>query len=133
MGTGAVTPDTIKRETNSYRDSIFYYFGDKLAGSRVSCHATPDKECQVRVTRYSAVNDGEDWVINMDAADCRITDIRYLDRYCLEHIFTLEEKTNVLLFASVDNDDTVTKGAGEAVHQHQGNKPIILGIPCFRF
>ena len=40
----------------------------------------------------------------MDAAECRITDTRRLDRYVLECLFTLPRKTSLLLPVSVAAD-----------------------------
>ena len=53
----------------------------------------------------------------MDAADCKTTNIWRLDHYCMEHIFTLKEKINLLLLVSVDNDDALLRGTGAAVHK----------------
>ena len=63
----------------------------------------------------------------MDAADCNVTDVRRLDRYCLEHIFSLGEKTNLLLLVSVDDDDALLRGTGAAVHDQQSNEQVLLG------
>ena len=40
----------------------------------------------------------------MDAAECRVTDTRRLDRYVLEYLFTLPRKTSLLLLVSVTAD-----------------------------
>ena len=56
-----------------------------------------------RVTRSTAP-EVDDWTVDMDAATCHVTDTRRLDRYVLEHLFTLSRKTNLLLLVSVAAD-----------------------------
>ena len=53
----------------------------------------------------------------MNVADCKITNIFRLDCYCLEHIFTLQEKINLLLLVSAGNDCALLEGTGAAVHE----------------
>ena len=127
MGSGAVSPATIKRETNRCRDAIFHRFGDKLTGARAGRHAGPEEESGARITRSSLPDEPEDWVVDMDAADCNVTDVRRLDRYCLEHIFSLAEKKNLLLLVCVDDDHALLRGKGAAAHEQQGNELVVLG------
>ena len=44
----------------------------------------------------------------------------------MEHIFTLEEKTNLFLLVSIKYDDTLLKGTEAAVHRQQQNEIIRL-------
>ena len=44
------------------------------------------------VTR-SSVEDEEDWIIDLDAAGCKVSETCRLSRYLLEHIFTLPKNT----------------------------------------
>ena len=129
MGSGTIPAATIKRETNACRDAIFHRFANKMAivreGRSAAATATVGSSAG-RVTRSSAVPDDDDWVVDMDAAECNVTDIRRLDRYCLEQIFVLEEKTKLLLLVSVADDDTVLNGSGEAVSALQKNGTIKL-------
>ena len=55
------------------------------------------------VTRLS-VDDVEDWMIDLDAADCKVNKTRRLSRYLLEHIFTLPKNTPLLLLVRVGDD-----------------------------
>ena len=126
MVSGAVSAATIKKETNACRDAIFHRFGDKMAMARVSRHFSPGNESTSRVTRSSTSIDDDDWVIDMDAVNCSVTDIRRLDRYCLEHIFNLEEKTKLMLLVSADDDNAILNGTGQAVDEIQRNGTILL-------
>ena len=55
------------------------------------------------MTRSSAP-EVDDLLIDIDAADCRVDDVRRLDRYVLEHIFTLAPKSQLLLLVRRSND-----------------------------
>ena len=55
----------------------------------------------------------------MDAADCEVTNIRRLDRYVLEHLFTLPRSTKLLLLVRVDDDDRHFKGRAAVVDEIQ--------------
>ena len=109
MVSGAMSAATIKKEMNACRDAIFHCFGDKMTSARGSCHVSPGNDSTSRVTRSSTSTDS-DWVIDMDAVDCIVTDIRRLNRYCLGHIFKLEEKSKLLLMVSDDDDDAILNG-----------------------
>ena len=61
------------------------------------------------MTRSSAP-EHDDWTIDMDAAECRVTDTRRLDRYVLEYLFTLPRKTSLLLLSSVAADADLVGG-----------------------
>ena len=63
----------------------------------------------------------------MDIANCKNTDVRRLDRHCLQHIFSLGEKTNLLLLVSVDDDNALLRVIGAVVHNHQGNEQVLIG------
>ena len=56
----------------------------------------------------AAVNN--DWVIIMDAAKCEVTNVWRLDCYPLEHIFTLQIKSNILLSVAVDEYNFIFNG-----------------------
>ena len=126
MSSGVVSPATVKRDTARCRDAIFHRFGDRMSSARSQRRPAAPEDTAARVTRSSSSGEGEDWVVDMDAAECKITNVRRLDRYCLEHIFTLEEKTNLLLLVAIDDDDSLLKGTGAAVHEQQQNEIISL-------
>ena len=127
MGSGVVSPATVKRDLARCREAIFYRFGDKMSSARSQRRpAETEDTAAARVTRSSSSAEGDDWVVDMDAAECKITNIRRLDRCCLEHLFSLEEKTNLLLLVAVDDDDALLKGTGAAVHDQQQNEIISL-------
>jgi hypothetical protein len=102
MGCGAVLAVTIKKETNSCRYAIFCCFGEQMASARGSRYISPGEDLTSRVTSSSTSIDDNDWVIDMDATDCSVTDIHRLTRYCLEHWFKLNKKTKHLLLVSVN-------------------------------
>ena len=56
------------------------------------------------ITCLSIANDGDDWVIDMDAATCEVSQIWRLDRYSLEHIITLLERAKLLLLVKLNDD-----------------------------
>ena len=122
MGSGVVIPAIIKSETNCCRNAIFHRVSDTWTSAHVQQHADPKEESRARITRSSLPNEPEDWAVDMDAADCKVADVRRLDQYCLEHIFSLGEKINFLLLVSVDDDDTLLRGTGAAAHGQQRNE-----------
>ena len=79
-----------------------------------------------RVTRSSAVVADNDWVVDTDAATCEVTDVRRLDRYPLEHIFTLASKLRLLLLVAVEDDDRVFAGLEMKVDAMQRNGRISI-------
>ena len=55
----------------------------KMASVWGSHYNPPGKDSAGRVTQSSTFINGNNWVIDMDTADCPVTDIHRLDRYCL--------------------------------------------------
>ena len=78
------------------------------------------------MTRSSTVVEDDDWVVDTDAATCEVTDVRRLDRYPLEHIFTLPEKSKLLLLVAVEDDDRVFGGLGMKLDAKQLNGHITI-------
>ena len=52
------------------------------------------------VTRSSVKTD-DDWVINLDAANCNVTDTRRLSHCILKHVMTLPAKAPILMLVRV--------------------------------
>ena len=59
---------------------MLYHFNK--AGKTKNTTSVEEDEPTGRVTR-SSVEDEEDWVIDLDAADCKVTDTRKLSRYVI--------------------------------------------------
>ena len=81
---------------------------------------SPEEEATGPTTRSNA--DEDDWLVDVDAAECKVTDMRRLDRCPLEHIVTLPEKSSMLLLVKVEDDDNKFGGKAAAVHGVQGLK-----------
>ena len=102
---GDLLPAKIKKETKAQRDKIYWHFADNWWRARVARHTNPavSNDPDARVMG-SSVFAADDLIIDMDVANCEVTDNRHLDRYYLEHIFTLPETMNVLLLVRVADD-----------------------------
>ena len=73
------------------------------------------------------------WVIYMDTAHCEVSQTRRLDRYALEHIFTLQEKTKLLLLMRTTDDDKHFGGKSGKVNYIQGlDMKVISGSEYFQ-
>ena len=84
-GSGSVDETLMRRDIKSRREAILWHF-TKVGKTKTKCNT----EAEGPVTRSSLV-DCDDWAVDLDAADCRVTDERRLSRYALEHIVTLEK------------------------------------------
>ena len=81
MGSGGGSPATVKRDMARCRKAIFYRFGDRMSSARSQCRpAATEDAAAARVTRSSSSTEGDDWVVDMDPAECKITNICRLDR-----------------------------------------------------
>ena len=116
MGVGTITMYVIKKETKSYRNAAHFRFGEKMALARASRHASPveylDPILPTRSLSAAIINN---WLINMDAAKCEVTNVRRLNHYPLEHIITLPVKSNLLHLVAVEDNDNVCNGDTQLV------------------
>ena len=126
LRSGPVDEGVRKKELQDIRGQLFHRFGNRMSAAHSSRHAGGNCHTPPRVTRSSAAVADDDWVVDTDAATCEVTDVRRLDRYPLEHLFTLSEKTRLLLLVTVDNDDRVFGGIGMKVDAMQCNEQISL-------
>lgn len=128
VGKGEVTLAMIRKEVKKRRDDIFWHF-DKGRGLSAG---QPSEFADAIVTR-SSVSDDDDWVVDPDAAACSVSSTRRLDRYVLEHIFTLPEKTSLLLLVSAAEDTKLFDGRGAMVDAIQKlDRKIISGKEYFQ-
>ena len=80
------------KEVRVRRKSVFWHFGK--TGNNCGKGDDDDAMGGGRITRSSVAGEAEDWTIDMDAANCDVTQIRRLDRYSLEHILTIPPTVN---------------------------------------
>ena len=92
----------MKSEINSRRQAMLYHF--TKAGKTKGGEFEVDVEMERPVTR-SSVETEDDWVIDLDAANCTVTDTRRLSRYMFEHLITLPINTPILLLVCVEDDE----------------------------
>ena len=78
----------MKSEINSRRQAMLYHF--TKVGEMKGGKLNDDVEMAGPVAKSSVKTD-DDWVVDLDAADCNGTDTCRLSRY-LEHIITLPTK-----------------------------------------
>ena len=97
---GNVTDAKLDRDVRSRRESILYHFSKR---GKKGTNNTTEEVNTGPVTRSSAVDDDE-WIIDMEAANCDVTDTRRLSRYCLEHILTLAAGHRILLLVRVESN-----------------------------
>ena len=104
-----------------------------MAAAHAGRHGIISDPGDARLTRSTTALCDDDWMVDTDAAECRVTDVRRLDRYPLEHIFTLPERTHLLLLIAVDDDDRVFGGKANVVESLQNNGRVSLsGCSYFR-
>ena len=85
-----------------------------------SVDPSPDERKRGRaVTRSSSPDGVDDWVIDMDATECVVTDIRRLDRYLIERLLTLQRKTKLLLLVDASEDAKFLTNKGARVNAIQ--------------
>ena len=97
-GKGVVDARQIQKDIKSRRESALWHF-TKVGKTNTKNSGDEDAG---RVMR-SSIPDTDDWVVDMDAANCSVSDIRRLSRYALEYIVTLPSKTTLLLLVNVDD------------------------------
>lgn len=83
------------KDVKGRRDWVFWHF-NKSRKRRVKGDDN-DIASGEKVTRSSVAEEEVDWTIDMDAANCEVTQIRRLGRYLLEHIMTLPERKKLSL------------------------------------
>ena len=107
----------MKKEVTARRLQMLYHFS-KVGKHNTKHSKMDDAEDGGRVTR-SSVAEEEDWIIDMAAANCEVTDTRKLSRYPIEHIWTLDEGTPLLLLVEVSDDAKLFNGKGAVADASQ--------------
>ena len=115
--TGPVNEKEMVKELREQRSWIFYHFNRTGMGHKSMDHSTTAED--TRFAWLSDAEDKEDWIIDMYAANCEVTNIHHLDRYSLENIFTLPEKPKLLLLVQVYDNDTKFGGKVETIDKVQ--------------
>ena len=108
------TPTQIKKHIRDRRYMMMYNF--LKAGKKASKQATENDDVDAPATR-SSVGDDEDWVVELDAAEGKVTAIRRLDRYCITQLIPLPLRSNLLLLVKVDEDCKLLLGKAAKVHR----------------
>ena len=71
MGSGVVSPATVKRDLARCREAIFYRFGDRMSSARSQRRpAATEHTAAARITRSSSSAEDGEWVVDMDAKAC---------------------------------------------------------------
>ncbi len=91
----------MKKEINHIRMEMLYHFE---RGGKMLRLSPSDESANTRPITRSTVKPEEDWIVDLDAADCRVTDTQRLSRYVLERISTLPLNTPLLLLVRVSED-----------------------------
>jgi hypothetical protein len=115
-----------QKELQGMRNQLFHRFGNQMAAAQSVRHSHDNSHTPQRVTRSSTVPEDDNWVVDMDATDYEVTDVQQLDCYPLEHIFTLLEKSRLLLLVLAQDDDALFNGLGEKIDSLQGNERVTL-------
>ena len=102
------TPPQIAKDLRDRRRMMLYHF------SKAGKVATKQRTNQTiteggRVTR-SQVDDLQDWVVDLDAAEGKTDDVRRLDRYCFEQLVPLPLRSNLLILVNIADDKKLLKG-----------------------
>ena len=95
-------------------------------------HLSRDDTENARVTRSSTVDDDDDWVIDVGAAEGSITDTRRLDRYALEQILTMPAGSRLLLLVNAEDDfPSPEEGKAGFVNEQQHLPERIIGSRAY--
>ena len=97
-----------------------------MAAAQALRHDRVDVAALARTTRSSNAVVECGWTVDMDTVTCDVTDVHQLDRYPLEHIFAMPEKSRLLLLVSVRDDDSFFEDLDQAVNSVQNNGRITL-------
>ena len=97
-----------------------------MAAAHAARHASNDVFIDLRTTLSLLCNNPEDWTIDMNAAMCLTTDIRRLEQYPLEYLFTLPQKSRLFLLVVVDANNHLLSGLAKHVKEQQSNGRITL-------
>ena len=113
---------SMKKEMRQIRQSILYHFSRSSnlqvpGGTNASCGPT---------TR-SSVDDDDDWMVDLDAASCEVTDTRRLNRYPLEQLFTLQARSRLLLLVDANQKDSPFLTKMEKHHDAQNLPLTVIG------
>jgi len=119
----------LKREINNRRSMILYHFSKV---GKLSESAESDGRSGPTL-RSDVSDDADDWVLDMDAATCAVTNVRRLDRYPIEMLLTLRRGTKLLLLVNVSDDAKLLLSKGAKVDELQRlPKRIIAGREYFQ-
>ena len=105
----------LKREINNRRSMILYHFSKV---GKLSESAESDGRSGPTL-RSDVSDDADDWVLDMDAATCAVTNVRRLDRYPIEMLLTLRRGTKLLLLVNVSDDAKLLLSKGAKVDELQ--------------
>ena len=112
ISTKQYTEQDMRRDIRNVKQCIMYNFD--LKGYREESKSSEDVLEQAPATRSSIIDD-DYWVVDVDARNCEVVDTRRLDRYPLEHIFTLQQNTQLLLLVRVIDDGRMFSSKGSQV------------------
>ena len=127
-GHDVIPPAMRKQQVCDHCNLLFHHFGDRMAAANAARSDRIEEDSPVpRVTRSTTAVEEEDWTVDTDAAACKVTDVRRLDRYFLEHIFTLPEKSRLLMLVDVKDDHDLFGGIGAMIDAVQQNGTVTLG------
>ena len=119
---GPVSEKQMAKEVRIRRESVYWHFdksGKRNLDKPGNGDGHDDDMGGGRVTRSSVAEEEEDWTVDMDAANGEVTQTRRLDRYSLEHILTLPERTKLLLLVQVSDDSKKFSGKGAKIDAFQ--------------
>ena len=126
-GSGKIDDAAIAAAIKKRRENVLWHFsrvGKTKTKSRDDGDSGP-------VTR-SALADLDDWMVDMDAVSCAVTDQRRLSRYAFEHLVTLSTKTKLLLFVHNDENNSRLSKALRVESIVGSNRTLISGREYLR-
>ena len=127
-GSGVVLPFLRKQQIHDCRNLLFHRFGDCMAVANTArsnrCGDDSPVPC---VTCSATVVKEEDWTVDTDAAACNVIDVCCLDRYFFKHIFTVPEKSCLLMLVGAKEDADLFGGIGDRIDAVQQNGTVTLG------
>ena len=107
MESGLITKIARNKEIRACHNQLFHRFGNRMAAAQAARYASDGPSPETRVTCSLSIVKPEDWIIDTAAAMCNVTAVWWLDRYSLKYLFTLPEKSCLLLLILMNEDDVI--------------------------
>ncbi len=95
VGTSFTTKD-IEKHLRDRRNMMLYHFSRAVKIATKKYASEEDDQIEPPVMRSSLADDDDYWVVDLDAAEGKVTELKRLDRYYIEKLTPLPIRTSLL-------------------------------------